>query len=288
MRVAFENGDPVGIVILDFDAPKMPVPDVPRKPWRLGDVRETTAAAPGLRRRNEAGLVRSDDELGPVVGVEFHQQATHMGFGGRRAYVQSGGDIAVGQPPAHLDENLKLTIGEPIELDWCRRAGHLGSLHELRDELAGDAGRQKRLTGHQCPDAGRQFFGAGVFEQEPAGASPQSVIYVLVKIERGQHQHSGRRTLCPCRCHVCRGCGAVRRVGTDWPGRATDSVWFCVGLSVVTDDVAILASAEPFEAFYERSDARAMRPAVLVARDDTPAEDLVQEVFASMFGRYES
>lgn len=70
------------------------------------------------------------------------------------------------------------------------------------------------------------------------------------------------------------------------PGRATDSVSSHVGPSVVTDGVAVPASAEPFEVFYERSYARAVRLAVLVARDDTPAEDLVQEVFASMFGRY--
>ena len=71
--------------------------------------------------------------------------------------------------------------------------GPLGARREVRDQLAGDPGRQERLALGDHRMACEQVGRLRVLEQEPAGAGSQRLEHVLVEVERREHQHPGAR-----------------------------------------------------------------------------------------------
>jgi hypothetical protein len=74
-----------------------------------------THAQGRLARGNEPGLVGDHDQLGAVMGVEFHQQAADVCFGCRRRDVQALADLSVRPAAGHFHENLPLPGRQGLE-----------------------------------------------------------------------------------------------------------------------------------------------------------------------------
>ncbi len=85
------------------------------------------------------------------------------------------------------------------------RCGHGCRLapRELHDQSRGQSRREHRATLGHGQHCRREFLGIGVFEQEPGGAAVECLEYVLVEIERGDHDDAG-----------------CRKLGKNFPGRS--------------------------------------------------------------------
>ncbi|MCO5614894.1 hypothetical protein L7F22_069179 [Adiantum nelumboides] len=151
----------------------------------------------------EARLVGQHDQLRAVPGAELGHRAADVGLRRRRAHVQAGGDLVVGQPGRDLGEDLPLAVGELAEPDRAVGAAP-GARRELGDQGAGDRRGEQRLPAVHHPDGVDEVGRFGVLDQEPAGAAADRVEDVGVLGERGQDDHPGAGEL---------------RVAGDLPGR---------------------------------------------------------------------
>jgi hypothetical protein len=77
-------------------------------------------------RGDKPTLVRDDDELGPVAGVEFGQQAPDVGFHGGEAQVQELRYVRIGQSTGDEREDLALPLGYAMQAGG-HRLGRLGA-----------------------------------------------------------------------------------------------------------------------------------------------------------------
>ena len=101
--------------------------------------------------------------------------------------VQGGGDLGVRHAEAHQPEHLAFTVGDPGERTglgaWAGLAG------ELRDQAAGDAGRDDGVAGRDDADCRQEVVQRHVLDQEPARPGPQRAVDVVIVVERGEHEH---------------------------------------------------------------------------------------------------
>ena len=107
---------------------------------------------------------------------------------------QASGDLGVGEPARHAREHLELLGGRARRRRRRRRRRRPG---ELLDQAAGDRGREQRAAFGHDADRGHQPLLRCVLEQEAAGPGPQRPEHHLVKVERGEHEHPGRRAGLP-------------------------------------------------------------------------------------------
>ena len=120
---------------------------------------------------DQACFVGSDDGLRAVTAAEFHQDVADIGLDSGFAEEEPFGDLAVGQAPRDLDEDLGLSRGE---VGQGGPRAFRRTPREFGDQPSGHRRGEQRVTpGNGC-DAGDQRVGRGVFEQEPAGAGPVS------------------------------------------------------------------------------------------------------------------
>ena len=110
-----------------------------------------------------------------------------MGFDGRLAEEEVGGDLLVGQTARDSSKHVDLALGQggqhrPRRLSWC------GAAYEVLDETAGDARGQERVAGVNLPDGVHQPVGGSSLEQEPGCPGLESRVDVLLRIEGRQHE----------------------------------------------------------------------------------------------------
>jgi hypothetical protein len=60
---------------------------------------------------DQSGLIGKDDRLDAVAQAQLGQDAADMGLHGRLGDEQAPGDLRVGQPGGHLDEDLTFPLG---------------------------------------------------------------------------------------------------------------------------------------------------------------------------------
>ena len=112
-----------------------------------------------------------------------------MGLGRRLADHQLAADLRVGQAPDEQVQHLALARRQLADR---RRDGRLGADRdpgELLDDRSGHGrGEQRVAAGHDA-DRGCDLLRRRVLEHEPARASPQRVVDVVIEAERGQDQH---------------------------------------------------------------------------------------------------
>ena len=87
----------------------------------------------------EACFVGGDDGLGAVTAAEFEQDVADVGLDGGFAEEEPSGDLAVGQAPGDVDEDLGLSGGEVGQ----------GGPRAVRRAPREFAYRTARLRGHE-------------------------------------------------------------------------------------------------------------------------------------------
>jgi hypothetical protein len=106
----------------------------------------------------------------------------HGGLGDDRGAPDPG----VGTAAGNLDENVALSLGESAE--GTRRLGRLGVAPELLDHSPGHCRVEQCITGGDGADRTDQRLGRRALQQEAARAGAESLVHVVVDVERGQ-QH---------------------------------------------------------------------------------------------------
>ena len=112
-----------------------------------------------------------------------------MGLDRLVAHHESLGDLAVRQTLGHQPQHLGLArgeLGQRVGAGGCRRS----QARELAHETARHGGREQRVAG--CDDAHgvEERLRPHVLEQETARPGAESVVDVLVEIERREDDHS--------------------------------------------------------------------------------------------------
>src|SRR5215204_1486387 len=113
-------------------------------------------------------FVRPHGDLDSVAGIELAHEAGEVRFDGAEADVQLVGDLVVGPPMGHGDEDLLFPARERFPV-LCQRLPRMG---------VGVGGEKARAAApcDECVAVGGgvdrlgEQFGAGVLEQETAGA----------------------------------------------------------------------------------------------------------------------
>src|SRR5216684_6876181 len=95
---------------------------------------------------DQPGLVRGDDQLGPVPQTELGQDPADMGLGGGRAHHQPAGDLGVGQTLRDEHEHLAFPPGELARQPRVRPA-HGRPGYEVGHQVAGGRRGEQRLSG---------------------------------------------------------------------------------------------------------------------------------------------
>src|ERR1035437_5824168 len=143
-----------------------------------------------LSRLNDAGFVGQDHGLDPVPEPELGQQVADVGLHGRLADHQVGGYLRVGQAAGQPQQDVALPAGQRGQPGWRwqrlrRPAGkRVDQPHRYRR-------REQRVPRGGDPDCGDQVVPRGVLQQESARPGPQRLVYVVVEVEGGQHDHPG-------------------------------------------------------------------------------------------------
>ena len=113
-----------------------------------------------------------------------------MGLDRAQADVQLVGDLRVGPPVRHRDQDLLLPAGE--RLDGLRSWPPDAAVGECREQSGGDARRDECVTVGGGVDRLDQELGSGVLEQESPGAGLEGAVHVLVEVEGGDHDDRER------------------------------------------------------------------------------------------------
>ena len=112
-----------------------------------------------------------------------------MGLDRRLGDEQLGGDLDVRQARGQQLEDLQLTRGELVK-DSRRPARRAVGRGESLDQAAGDRRREQSVSLADCEHSGRKLLGWQVLEEESAGTGLERVVYVFVKVERGEDHHA--------------------------------------------------------------------------------------------------
>src|SRR6266542_4131609 len=90
-----------------------------------------------------------------------------------------------------MAHDLELSLAEILELLWNPRPWSWAR-HEVRDQPPSDGWVKEGISGRDYPNSRGELFLRGVLEQEGARSRLQCLVYVLVVVERGEHDNLGR------------------------------------------------------------------------------------------------
>ena len=147
----------------------------------------STFAAAGL---DEASLVGEHDGLGAVVEVELGEDACDVRLDGGVADDEFAGDVGVREAAGDEPQHFELARGQLGERRGLFALGRPACV--VLDQPARDRGREERVAGGDHADGLSELVGAGVLEQEAAGAGAEGLVDVVVEVERRQDQDAGR------------------------------------------------------------------------------------------------
>lgn len=103
--------------------------------------------------RDQAGLVRGDDRLGPVSEVELGQDAGDVRLDRGLAELEADGEFGVGEAAGEQPEDVQLAGGQrgQVPVEALVRAAADG---EALDQTAGDGGGEESVAGADELDGG--------------------------------------------------------------------------------------------------------------------------------------
>ena len=104
---------------------------------------------------------------------------------------QVAGNGLIGQPAGDARQDLALAGGQVLQgpKPVITVVDHRGREGEVLDESAGGGGSHDRVAGVHMVDCSHELLQGRVFEEEAAGARPDGLIGVLIKVEGGQDDH---------------------------------------------------------------------------------------------------